>query len=54
VVALADAGLPARTVRLGIPQQFLDQATRPALLEQFGLTAQGCVAAALGLLADRA
>jgi 1-deoxy-D-xylulose-5-phosphate synthase len=54
VVALADAGLPARTVRLGIPQQFLDQSTRPALLEQFGLTAQGCAIAALGLLADRA
>jgi 1-deoxy-D-xylulose-5-phosphate synthase len=54
VVALADAGLTARTVRLGIPQEFLDQATRPALLEQFGLTAQGCAAAALGLLADPA
>ncbi len=50
-VACADAGLPVRSARLGIPQQFLDQSGRPALLEQLGLTAQGCADAARRLLA---
>jgi 1-deoxy-D-xylulose-5-phosphate synthase len=53
-VALADAGSGARSARLAIPQRFLDHAARPALLEEFGLTAQGCVDAALALLADEA
>jgi 1-deoxy-D-xylulose-5-phosphate synthase len=53
-VALADAGLSVRSARLGIPQQFLDQAARPDLLERFGLTAQGCAEAALTLLSDGA
>jgi 1-deoxy-D-xylulose-5-phosphate synthase len=51
-VACADAGLVVRSRRLGIPQQFLDQGARPGLLEQFGLTAQGCIDAAHALLAD--
>ena len=51
-VACADAGLAVRSRRLGIPQQFLDQGARPGLLEQFGLTAQGCIDAAHALLAD--
>ncbi len=50
VVACADAGLAVRSTRLGIPQEFLAQGGRPSLLEQFGLTAQGCVDAAHGLL----
>jgi 1-deoxy-D-xylulose-5-phosphate synthase len=49
-VACADAGVAVRSVRLGIPQEFLDHAGRPALLEQLGLTAQGCADAARGLL----
>jgi 1-deoxy-D-xylulose-5-phosphate synthase len=53
-VALADAGMPARSVRLGIPQRFLDHGGRPALLEQFGLTVPGCVEAARSLLVDGA
>jgi 1-deoxy-D-xylulose-5-phosphate synthase len=53
-VALADAGLSVRSARLGIPQQFLDQAARPDLLERFGLTVQGCAEAALTLLSDGA
>jgi 1-deoxy-D-xylulose-5-phosphate synthase len=52
VVACADAGLSVRATRLGIPQRFLDHAGRPALLEQFGLTAQGCTDAARRLLDD--
>jgi 1-deoxy-D-xylulose-5-phosphate synthase len=50
VVACADAGVAVRSVRLGIPQEFLDHAGRPALLEKLGLTAQGCADAARRLL----
>jgi deoxyxylulose-5-phosphate synthase len=39
-----------RSTRLGIPQAFLAHASRPALLEQLGLTAQGCADAARALL----
>ncbi|MGB8021228.1 MAG: 1-deoxy-D-xylulose-5-phosphate synthase [Candidatus Nanopelagicales bacterium] len=49
-VALADAGLAIPSARLGIPQRYLDHATRPALLEEFGLTAEGCAAAARRLV----
>jgi 1-deoxy-D-xylulose-5-phosphate synthase len=49
-VACADAGLAVRSTRLGIPQAFLAHASRPALLEQLGLTAQGCADAARALL----
>jgi 1-deoxy-D-xylulose-5-phosphate synthase len=49
-VACADAGLTVRSTRLGIPQAFLAHASRPALLEQLGLTAQGCADAARALL----
>ncbi|MFM2437400.1 MAG: hypothetical protein RLZ55_209, partial [Actinomycetota bacterium] len=40
---LVDAGLPARCINLGIPQEFLAQGKRPALLTEFGLTAEGIV-----------
>ncbi|MGB7979261.1 MAG: 1-deoxy-D-xylulose-5-phosphate synthase [Candidatus Nanopelagicales bacterium] len=50
--ALADRGATVRQVRLGVPQEFLDHASRPAILERLGLTAHGCVQAALGLLDD--
>jgi 1-deoxy-D-xylulose-5-phosphate synthase len=49
-VACADAGLVVRSTRLGIPQAFLAHASRPALLDQLGLTAQGCAEAARALL----
>lgn len=48
--ALADAGMSVRMERLGIPQEFLDHAGRPAILERLGLTAQGCADAARRLL----
>ena len=48
--ALADAGTSVRMERLGIPQEFLDHAGRPAILERLGLTAQGCADAARRLL----
>ena len=48
--ALADAGVGVRMERLGIPQEFLDHASRPAILERLGLTAQGCADAARRLL----
>ncbi len=48
--ALADAGTRVRMERLGIPQEFLDHAGRPAILERLGLTAQGCADAARRLL----
>ncbi len=48
--ALADAGVSVRMERLGIPQEFLDHAARPAILERLGLTAQGCADAARRLL----
>jgi 1-deoxy-D-xylulose-5-phosphate synthase len=48
--ALADAGLAVRMQRLGIPQEFLDHAGRPAILERLGLTAQGCADAARRVL----
>jgi 1-deoxy-D-xylulose-5-phosphate synthase len=48
--ALADAGVGVRMERLGIPQEFLDPAARPAILERLGLTAQGCADAARRLL----
>ncbi len=50
-VACADAGHAVRMVRLAIPQEFLDQSSRAMLLDQFGLTADGCIAAARRLLA---
>ena len=49
--ALADAGVSVRMERLGIPQEFLDHAGRPAILERLGLTAQGCADAARRVLA---
>ena len=52
VSALADRGSRVPVTRLGIPQQFLDHAGRPAILEQLGLTAQGCEQAARDLLAE--
>ena len=48
--ALVDAGVTVRMERLGIPQEFLDHAGRPAILERLGLTAQGCADAARRLL----
>jgi 1-deoxy-D-xylulose-5-phosphate synthase len=48
--ALADAGVAVRMERLGVPQEFLDHAGRPAILERLGLTAQGCADAARRLL----
>jgi 1-deoxy-D-xylulose-5-phosphate synthase len=48
--ALADAGASVRMARLGVPQEFLDHAGRPAILERLGLTAQGCADAARSLL----
>ncbi len=48
--ALADRGAPVRQTRLGVPQEFLDHATRPAILEHLGLTAHGCEQAARALL----
>ena len=48
--ALVDAGVTVRMERLGIPQEFLDHASRPAILERLGLTAQGCADAARRLL----
>ena len=48
--ALSDAGVTVRMERLGIPQEFLDHAGRPAILERLGLTAQGCADAARRLL----
>ena len=48
--ALADAGVSVRMERLGIPQEFLDHAGRPAILERLGLTAQGCADAARRVL----
>jgi 1-deoxy-D-xylulose-5-phosphate synthase len=50
-VACADAGADVHMARLGIPQEFLAHAGRPAILEQLGLTAQGCAQAARDLLA---
>lgn len=38
---LADAGVAARTLNLGIPQEFLPTGKRPAMLASFGLTAEG-------------
>ncbi len=52
--ALADRGALVRQARLGVPQRFLDHATRPAILEHLGLTAQGCEQAARALLDDLA
>jgi 1-deoxy-D-xylulose-5-phosphate synthase len=49
-VACNDAGLTVRVRRLGIPQEFLAHAGRPALLESLGLTAQSCAEAARDLL----
>ena len=49
-VACADAGGAVRSARLGIPREFLQQGSRPALLEQVGLTAQACADAARRLL----
>jgi 1-deoxy-D-xylulose-5-phosphate synthase len=48
--ALADSGSSVRMERLGIPQEFLDHAGRPAILERLGLTAQGGADAARRLL----
>ena len=52
-VACADRGVTLQLRRLGIPQEFLAHATRPALLEELGLTAQGCAQAARELIATR-
>jgi 1-deoxy-D-xylulose-5-phosphate synthase len=49
-VACADAGVPVRMRRLGIPQKFLAHCGRAALLDSFGLTAQSCAEAARDLL----
>ena len=43
-------GSSVRMERLGIPQEFLDHAGRPAILERLGLTAQGCADAARRVL----
>lgn len=48
--SLADVGRPIPSVRLGVPQRYLDHATRPVLLEEFGLTAHGCADAARRLV----
>ena len=50
VVACADRGLSVSATRLGVPQRFLDQASRAALLQEFGLTAPGCADAARRLV----
>jgi 1-deoxy-D-xylulose-5-phosphate synthase len=50
VVACADRGLSVSATRLGVPQRFLAQASRAALLQEFGLTAQGCADAARRLV----
>ena len=50
LAACADAGLPVRARRLGIPTEFLAHATRAELLEQLGLTSQGCADAARAVL----
>ena len=52
VSALADRGSLVPVTRLGIPQEFLDHAGRPAILERLGMTAQGCAQAARRLLAE--
>jgi len=44
--ALQDAGLALPVRVLGIPQEFLHHAKRPAILERIGLTAEGIAAAA--------
>ena len=38
--ALAAAGVPTRVESFGIPQRFVDHASRPEVLEDIGLTAQ--------------
>ncbi len=38
---LAESGVAARTLNLGIPQEFLLTGKRPAMLASFGLTAEG-------------
>jgi deoxyxylulose-5-phosphate synthase len=48
--AVAGSGSTVRIERLGIPQEFLDHAGRPAILDRIGLTVQGCVNAARRLL----
>ena len=50
VTALADRGSSVPVSRIGIPQQFLDHASRPAILEAAGMTAQGCADAARRIL----
>ncbi len=50
VVACADRGLAVSATRLGVPQRFLAQAGRAVLLQEFGLTAQGCADAARRLV----
>jgi 1-deoxy-D-xylulose-5-phosphate synthase len=50
--ALADRGAHAPVTRIGIPQKFLRHASRPAILEAAGMTAQGCADAARRLLTE--
>jgi 1-deoxy-D-xylulose-5-phosphate synthase len=39
--AMSDAGVQVPTRVFGIPQEFLDQAKRDAILDEIGLSAQG-------------
>ncbi|MBS2963079.1 1-deoxy-D-xylulose-5-phosphate synthase [Actinocrinis puniceicyclus] len=48
--ALQDAGLALPVRVLGIPQQFLNHAKRPVILERIGLTAEGVAAASRAAL----
>ncbi len=48
--ALAELGASVPVRSLAIPQEFLDHASRPALLERLGLTVQGCADAARRLV----
>ena len=50
MAAVPGSGASVRIDRLGIPQEFLDHAGRPAILDRIGLTVQGCVNAAWRLL----
>ncbi len=50
MAAVPGVGSTVRIERLGIPQEFLDHASRPAILDRIGLTVQGVVSAARRLL----
>jgi 1-deoxy-D-xylulose-5-phosphate synthase len=47
---LSSDGVMVPAVRLGLPDQFIEHGTQAALLGQYGLDAEGIVAAALVLL----